>query len=129
MPEEKRKGPGCKLLLKSTQVIFVEYSEIHKAYKCFDEETLKEIYSLHVTFDELNLTKDICSVAYPKSFSEHLIPASVDSAPIAINGQPTIPSTTEQQQNSVIDVDKSSPNDSANSGSEDPLDLTGLLLK
>ena len=122
MPEEKQKGPGSKFLPKSTQVIFVGYSEIHKAYKCFDEEILKEIYSPHVKFDELNLTKDIRSVAYPKSFSEHLNPASVNLAPIAINGQPTMPPTPEQQQNPVMDVDESSPNDLAD------LDFKNLLI-
>jgi hypothetical protein len=52
-------------------MIFVGYSDIHKAYKCFDENNLKEVCSPHVTFDESNNSRKI---EYPKSFAQHLAP-------------------------------------------------------
>ena len=52
-------------------MIFVGYSDIHKAYKCFDETRLLEVYSPHVTFDERISTS---SVEYPSTFAEHVAP-------------------------------------------------------
>jgi hypothetical protein len=59
------------LLPKAEPMIFVGYSDVHKAYKCFDETTLTEVYSPHVTFDERIRTS---TVEYPTNFAEHIAP-------------------------------------------------------
>jgi hypothetical protein len=104
IPQEKRTGAGSKLLPKSTKAIFVGYSEIHKAYKCFDEESFKELYSPHVTFDEMNRSHEIRSIEYPKSFSEYLAPASDEQTPIDIDDEPTMPSSPEDQEDSIMEL-------------------------
>lgn len=71
VPQERRTGPGSKLLAKAEQMLFVGYSDIHKAYKCFNETTLCEVFSPHVTFDERSSSR---SIEYPNTFAEHLAP-------------------------------------------------------
>jgi hypothetical protein len=54
IPPEKRTGAGSKLHPKATRMILIGYSSIHKAWKLFDMNTLQEVNSCHVMFEDEN---------------------------------------------------------------------------
>jgi hypothetical protein len=105
-------------------------TDIHKAYKCFDEDSLSEVFSPHVTFDESNSTRQ---VEYPTTFAEHLAPPQQPRTEVDVNGignridvdpiQGTVDNGSESGENSVREEqldhsDEHSDEDRADSSSD-----------
>jgi len=108
IPSEKRKGPGSKLMPKTQQMIMIGYSDIHKAYKMFDEESLNVTYSAEVIFD--NEKVNTRKIAYPKSFVEHVATQSTFSYPSVSSTNPV------ETEEAIIALPPES------SSTEDPID-------
>lgn len=105
IPREKRIGAGSKLLPRTREMILVGYSDRHKAYTLYDQESNIEIVSAEVVFEN-ELTSRGTNQLYPETFSQHLFP--VDKSQSNPSAE-----ATDHQQNPVEQepVAESTPTD------------------
>lgn len=113
IPKQKRTGPGSKLLPKTKQMILVGYSDLPKTYKLFNPETLEQIESSEVIFENELTISSKRNISYPTTFADYITPTSAKKAPVAVMGdtnQANNPTTETNQTNNPSSTADATPN-------------------
>lgn len=136
----QRKGKGHKLLPKALKMIFVGYSEKHKAWKCFNPVTKTIVHSNNVQFDsELALVngprESIPSLLDHAATLNHFSISSPEAGGILDELLPPQTLREEESQNTSVvpeSIDPDEPSglqkDSQSTYSEDTVSVTDANL-